>query len=223
MAALWPDKEDEVPSNPHYALAKSVTLTNSNVTLKINSFHASLLHSCDRLFFIAHRVSDTSVNEWQLVQIAYEDTMQFHTNCLQYGNYLVDFYIMHLEAKDYYAINQWYWLEYHRNQDLHRSDHALSYHLLKPTKDIRLYAKSKGLYPYWKWVHMTHDDVFIHGPFDFVCTPKGHQGRDRIPLYLWISLRNKHNMYSNKAPSLSMVRKITIYCGTLFHTEVDSS
>ena len=34
MAALWLDKEEEVLSKPHYALAKSVSLTNSNVPKK---------------------------------------------------------------------------------------------------------------------------------------------------------------------------------------------
>ena len=85
MAELWPDKEEEVPSNPHYELAKSVPFTNSNGPPKINSLHASLLHSRDQIFFVAHRVSDASVYEWQLVQIAYEDTMLFHPNCLQDG------------------------------------------------------------------------------------------------------------------------------------------
>ena len=85
MAELWPYKKEEVPSKPHYALAKSVTLTNSKGSPKINVLHASLLHSRDRLFFIDHRVSYTSVYECQLVQIVYEDTMQFHPNCLQDG------------------------------------------------------------------------------------------------------------------------------------------
>ena len=111
MTALWTDKDEEVTYKPHYALAKSVPLTNSNGPPKINELHASLLHSHDRLLFIAHRVPDTSVYEWQLFQIAYEDTMQFHTNCLQYGKFLVDFYIIHPEDKDYYTINQRYWLE----------------------------------------------------------------------------------------------------------------
>ena len=130
---------------------------------------------------------------------------------------------MHPEDKDYSAINQQYWLEYHRNQDLHRSDHTLSYRLLKSTRDSRLYAKSKGLYTYRQWVYMTHDEVFIHGSFDFLCTPKGRQGIDRIPLDPWIALRDKLRMYSNKAPSLSMVREITIHCCTLFYAEVNSS
>ena len=109
MVSLWPYNEEEVTYNPNYALSKSVTFTNSNGPPKINSLHASLLHSRDILFFIACRVSDTSVYEWQLVHIAYEDTMQFHPNCLQDGKMLVDFYIMHPEDKDYSAINQQYW------------------------------------------------------------------------------------------------------------------
>ena len=149
--------------------------------------------------------------------------MQFHPNCIQDGPFLVDFYIMHPKDKDYSTTNQQYWLEYHRKQDLHRSDNALSYLLLKPTRDSRLYAKSKGLYPYRQWVYTTHDKVFIHGPFNFVCTQKGRQGRDRIPLDPWIAMRDKRKMYSNNAPSLSMVRTTTIHCCKLFHTEVDSS
>ena len=163
-------------------------MTNSNGPPKINALHASLLHSRDQLLFIARSVSDTSVYEWQLFQISYEDTMQFHTNCFQDGQNLVYLYIMHPEDKDCFAINQQYWLEYHRKKDLHQSDHALSYHILKPTRDSILYAKSKGLYPYRQLVYMTHDDVFIHGPFDFLCIPTGRQGRDSIPLDPWISL-----------------------------------
>ena len=108
MAALRPDKEEEVLSKPHYALVKSDPFTNSNGPHKINALHAYLLHSRDKLLFIAHRVSDTSVYDWPLVQIAYEDTMQLHPNCLQDGFVLVDFYIMHPEDKDYSAIKQQY-------------------------------------------------------------------------------------------------------------------
>ena len=161
-----------MPSKPHYALAKSVPLTNSNGPPKVNALRAYLLHRHNRLFCIAHRVSDTSVYEWQLFQIAFEDTMKFHPNCLQDGKKSVGFYIINPEYKDYSAINQRYWLEYHRKQDLHRSYNALSYHLLKPTKDSRLYVKSKGLYPYRQWLYMTHDDVFIHGPFGFYALQK---------------------------------------------------
>ena len=47
MTALWTDKDEEVTYKPHYALAKSVPLKNSNSTPKISAFHASLLHSRD--------------------------------------------------------------------------------------------------------------------------------------------------------------------------------
>ena len=106
MAELWPDEEEEVPPKPHYELTKSVLLTNSNSPPKINALYAYLLHSHDQLFFIDHRVSYTSVYEWQLFQIAYEDTMEFHPNCLQDRMFLVAFFIMHPEENDYYAINQ---------------------------------------------------------------------------------------------------------------------
>ena len=43
MSALCLDKEEEVPSKPYYALAKSVPLTNSNGSTKINALHSYLL------------------------------------------------------------------------------------------------------------------------------------------------------------------------------------
>ena len=69
MAALWPDEEEEVQPKPNYLLAKPVPLKSSNGPPKINASHALLLHSRDRIFLISHRVSYTSVYEWQLVQM----------------------------------------------------------------------------------------------------------------------------------------------------------
>ena len=43
-------------------------------------------------------------------------------------------------------------------------------------KQKKIYlAKEQNLIPFSAWVYLTHDDVFIHGPFDFAIVNGKHQ------------------------------------------------
>ena len=183
----------------------------------INELHAKLINGHDNLFFVAFE------DEWRLVGIAYKDTMSLHPDCLQDGKFLVDFYILH--PKDYWfgAPNQRFWLEYHRPGSSSFVRRKSSYHLIQPTRDSHLYAKSKGLLPYRQWMYLLHDSVFIHGPFDFTMTANGRQSKDRVSVDDWRVLHNHRDLYSNEPPSMKLVSQLSLHCTPLFHTEVDST
>ena len=115
-------------------------------------------------------------------------------------------------------------MEYHTASSLYREDHTSSYHLVKPTSESRRYVHSEGLCPYHQWVYLHHDDIFIHGPFNFTITPNGRQSRDRVEHKDWAVLHDMSHLYKNKAPTLShTLGTISIHCSTLFHTEVASA
>ena len=85
----------------------------------ITELHALLLQSRDRLFFIANCIPCTSVRKWQLVQVAYTDSIAMHPDCLTDGRFLVDFFILHPDDCRYNAVNQRYWMEYHTESTLY--------------------------------------------------------------------------------------------------------
>ena len=60
----------------------------------INQLHAKLMNGQDNLFFVVFE------DESCLGVVTYKATMSLHPECLQDGNFLVGFYILH--PKDYW-------------------------------------------------------------------------------------------------------------------------
>ena len=204
---------------PTFAMAAAKQRTTGIKPPKLVELHAQLLQSRDCLFFIAHVVPGTSTREWQLIRIAYSDTMAVHPECLHDGKFLVDFYILHHEDKAYDAPNQRYWLEYHKYDDLNRADHATAYHLVKPSPESEQWARRHGLYPYRQWCYVAHDDVYIHGPFDFALNARG-ASRDRVSQSDWEKLSSAQHMYCNEAPVMRPAR-VSVHCTWLMHQEIE--
>ena len=68
------------------------------------------------------------------------------------------------------------------------SDQSTSYHLIKLSRTSQGAACARGLYPYRQWIFLTHNDVYVHGPFDFQLCLHGVQSRDRVGEDNWIVL-----------------------------------
>ena len=124
--------------------------------------------------------------------------MQVHPHCQRHGKFLVDFYIMHPEDKLFKAPNQRYWLEYHHSLQPDQSTHSQAYHLIKPSAGSKVYAAAKGLQPFCQLIYLTHDDVYIYGPFDFAVVSNGRHSKDRVSLDNWQVLHDRGDIYLMK-------------------------
>ena len=137
--------------------------------------------------------------------------------------FLVDYFIEHPQDKSLAMENTRFWLEYHAITTLHRVDHTSSYSLIRPSEDSKRAAAARGLYPYRQWTYLSHDDVYIHGPFDFSPSQHGIPTRDKISRDDWIVLHDKSQMYANEPKALTRGGYMfAMHCSVLFHTQVES-
>ena len=72
---------------------------------------AKLLASDDKLFFISHMISGSSVSN--LVQADLQVTLWEHPYTFQDGRFLVNLFTCHPNDNYFHAFNHQYWLEYH--------------------------------------------------------------------------------------------------------------
>ena len=176
---------------------------------------ASLLASVDRLFFISHRVPGSGVTEWSLVRIALRDSLREYPNCIQDGQFLVDFYTCHPKDKAFNAVNQPYWLEYHPFRELPNPMRLRTTHLLRPSDNSPDYAASQDLRPFRQWICLLNSDTSIHGPFDFAVV-NNRKTRDRVSHDAWGVLHKFGHLFTNQAPSLDLPEySVHLRC---FHT-----
>ena len=185
----------------------------------LTELNALLTRSQDRLFFLSLPLPSSTMSEWHLVRVAFEATLSTHPDCLRDGRFLVDFYILHPDDKSFNAPNQRYWLEYHEANTTVRADHTTSYHLIRPTSDSYVYAANQSLQPFRQWVTLLHDDVFLHGPFEFAILPSGRKSRDRISLGDWQVLSDLTHMFSNEPPRHDLQNLCSVHCSTLYHSK----
>ncbi len=176
--------------------------TPSSVTTPtITSLSPRIINSADKLFFIAHKLGTSSIREWRLIRVAFSSTMLLYPSALQDGRFLVEFYVAHPNDVRFNAINQRFWLQY-RNHAAPTFG-SIDAHLITPSDTSEDRASCQNLVPVRCWVNLTHDDTYIHGPFDFA-TVRGRKTRDRICLDDWNVLLAKSSMFVNKVPKLDL-------------------
>ena len=168
----------------------------------ISTLAASIISSADRLFFISVAVSP-SYKEWRLVRVVLDDSISLHPACLQDGRFLVEFYVRHADDLCYNSINQRYWLQYHKAEDLRAPLDSTHTHLVRPSDTSPTFALRNNLQTLRQWVHLTHEDVYLHGPFDFA-TVNGRKTRDRVSIDDWKILLSLRDSYHNTPPSLDL-------------------
>ena len=71
--------------------------------------------------------------------------------------------------------------------------------LIRPSDTSEDLASRKGLVPFRMWANLTHEDTYIHGPFEFA-TINGRKSRDRVSLDDWKILAQNSSQYDNDAP-----------------------
>ena len=163
---------------------------------------ASIIKSTDRLFFIQQNTSPTHA-EWRLVRVIFDDSVSLRPTCLQDGKFLVEFLVLHTADLRYNCVNQRFWIQYHFPGDLVSLTDATQTHLIRPSDTSETLASRKGLLPFRQWVNLTHEDVYLHGPFDFA-TINGRKTRDRIAAEHWEILLSLSTSYDNAAPNLDL-------------------
>ena len=72
-------------------------------------------------------------------------------------------------------------------------------------------------------MHLLHNNVFIHGPFDFTMTANGQQSKDSVSIKDVRIIHNHRDLYSNDPPSMNLVSQLSIHCTPLFCTDVDTT
>jgi hypothetical protein len=159
----------------------------------------SIIQSSDKLFFISHSIGTNDTCKWQLVQVALQESMSLYPSCLQDGRFLVEFYISHPADLQYNAVNTCFWLQYHLVAELKSPPSTTDIHLIRPSDSSEDYAIRHKLLPFCKWVNLTHQDTFIHGPFEFAMV--NHQKTcDRISQHDWDILKAHCKMFHNPLP-----------------------
>ena len=123
-----------------------------------------IISSKDKLFFIAHKLGNSSNCEWRLVRVAFTASISLYPSALQDGRFLVEFYVAHPQDIRCNVVNQRYWLQYCVQNGI--SDGRVDAHLITPSDTSEDRAAKHHLHPVRCWVNLTHADTYIHGPFE---------------------------------------------------------
>jgi hypothetical protein len=183
-----------------------------------NSLAQGIITSADKLFFISHKIGgvDDDVREWRLVCIALSATTSSYPSCLDDGKYIVKFFISHPADYRYNAPNQRFWLQYHNQSDLLAQCSLSNTHLIRPSDTSEAYALRHKLLPFRRYINLTHQDTYIHGPFDFASV-HGRKSRDRIAQADWGILCSRTAMFHNPIP-LVEIPTYSIHVDACAHT-----
>ena len=139
------------------------------------------------------------------MQLMFESSVQLSPSCscMQTGKFLVDFYISHPVDWCYNAVNQHFWLQYFKELEVLHPDQASETHLVRPSPSSSGYAIRHNLVPARKYVHLLHEDIFIHGPFDFAMV-NNRKTRDRISDQDCQVLASFSHRFQNPLPSFDV-------------------
>jgi hypothetical protein len=194
----------------------SAPITSPPTIPDISTLAASIIASSDKLFLVAFAQSP-SYREWRLVRVALADSISLHPACLQDGRFLVEFYVQHDADVRYNNINRRFWLQYHSASDLLSPVDTSQTHLIRPSDTSEHAAARKGYLPFRQWMNLTHEDTYIHGPFNFA-TINGRKTRDRVPLDVWQILLRSRSSYDNEPPKLDLPTYSVHVDRGVFHT-----
>jgi hypothetical protein len=152
--------------------------------------------------FISHATSELH-REWRLVRVVFCDSVLLRPSCLQDGRFLVEFFVRHTADGRYNSANQQFWLQYHMPGDIASPLDTTNTHLIRPSDTSEQTAAHKGLVAFCQWVNLTHDSVFLHGPFEFASI-HGCKSRDCVSINDWTAPDGLKSQYDNPAPTFDM-------------------
>jgi hypothetical protein len=134
------------------------------------------------------------------------------------GRFLFEFYICHPADWRDNAVNQRYWLQLHGIDDLQLPRTTTDTHLVRPSDTSDSYAQRHKLMPFRKWLNISHQDTYIHGPFEFASI-RGRKTRDRIAQSDWDVLARHSSMFCNPIPAFD-VTTYSIHCDRGAHVSI---
>ena len=102
----------------------------------IETLVTAITRSLDRLFFISYHATDPLFAEC-LVRVSPEDSVEQNPACLQYGCFLVEFYIPHSSDVQCNGTNQRHWLQYHSIGNLLTPTLSSPDHLVEPSVQMQ--------------------------------------------------------------------------------------
>ena len=121
-------------------------------------------------------------------------------------------------------MSQRFWLQYFKELDILHPDQASATHLVRPSALSVGYAIWHNLVPAQKYVHLPHENTFIHGPFDFA-TVNNPKTRDRISHQDWQVLASFSHLFQNPIPSFDVpTYSVHVYNGVhvVFNSKLDA-
>jgi hypothetical protein len=107
---------------------------------------ASIIKSADRLLLVKDDF-DPNFLEWGLERVTLKDSMSFHPSYLQDGCFLVEFFIAHTDNVRFNGINQQFWWQYQRKEDIFTSTSQSKTHLFRPSATLEEYTRKDLLLP----------------------------------------------------------------------------
>ena len=179
-----------------------------------------IINSAKKLCFILWKIRFT-VHKWRLVCIVFGATTSSYPSCLEKGKDIVQFYTSHPSDFCLNAINRWFWIRYHSQEDLMGPCLSCDTHLIKPSNSSEAYALYHKLFSFRQYVNLTHSDTFIHGPFGFR-TIHGRKGCDPVDSADWTILRSHMEMFHNSIP-LVEVATYSMHVDACNHTTFNDS
>ena len=183
-----------------------------------NSLAQQIIKSADKLFFILHKIGGSveDVREWRLIRVAFSATTASYPSCLDDGKYIVDFYVSHPADFRSNAVNKRFWLQYHNQSELLDPCSLSDTHLIRPSDTSEVYASRHKLFPFRRYINLTHLDTYIHGPFDFA-TIHGRKSCDCVDQAEWGILQSHTDMFHNPIP-LVEIPTYSVHVDTCAHT-----
>ena len=112
---------------------------------------------------------------------------------------MVEFFVVHTADIKLNGVNPRYWLHYHCLSDIQSPLSDSNTHLIRPSDTSEAYAARQGLVPFRQWVNLSHESLYLHGPFDFASVRR-RKTRDRISASDWDALSKCTDKFSNEIP-----------------------
>ena len=183
----------------------------------LSSIISNIIQSADKLFFIVYTDPHSSYREWKLIRIDFIKSISSNPNAIHDGKFLAEYLIQHPDDAQFSAPNQRFWTEYHKKQGRFVVNN--DYHLIKPISESPAYCEQKNLVAYSQWIHIHHENTFIHGPFNFASI-NGRKTRDRISNIDWQILADSKARFDNEPPTLHQTTAYTYsyHTNSQFHT-----
>ena len=100
-------------------------------------------------------------------------------------------------------MNKSFWLQYFKELDILHTDQTSKTHLIRLSALSAGYAIRHNLVPAQKYIHLLHQDTFIHGPFNFA-TVNNFITFNCISQQDWQVLPSFSHLFQNPIPSFDV-------------------